>query len=128
MEDSKNLTKQLNELSEITQWFENQEEIDVEEGLNKVKDAVSLIKASKARLSEIENEFKTIEKDIKVEENKLEYINAINELRVEIVKQFGEYKRDIGVIQTKIERKSVAIGALAGFIPALITALFFLLK
>jgi exonuclease VII small subunit len=60
----------LNELSEITQWFENQEEIDVEEGLNKVKDAVSLIKASKARLSEIENEFKTIEKDIKVEENK----------------------------------------------------------
>jgi exonuclease VII small subunit len=70
MEDSKNLTKQLNELSEITQWFENQEEIDVEEGLNKVKDAVSLIKASKARLSEIENEFKTIEKDIKVEENK----------------------------------------------------------
>jgi late competence protein required for DNA uptake (superfamily II DNA/RNA helicase) len=64
----------------------------------------------------------------KVEENKLEYINAINELRVEIVKQFGEYKRDIGVIQTKIERKSVAIGALAGFIPALITALFFLLK
>ena len=60
--DTKNLGKNLKRLSEITAWFDNQEEIDVEEGLKKVKEAVSLIKASKARLKEVENEFEDIKK------------------------------------------------------------------
>lgn len=50
-------------MSEITDWFENQEEVDVEEGLAKVKEAAALIKASKERLKSVENEFEEIKKE-----------------------------------------------------------------
>jgi exonuclease VII small subunit len=66
--DPKNLNSNLKRLSEITEWFDNQEEIDVEEGLNKVKEAVGLIKASKERLKAVENEFEEIKKEMEVEE------------------------------------------------------------
>lgn len=65
--DTKNLSSNLKRLSEITEWFDNQEEADVEEGLKKVKEAVELIKASKGRLKNIENEFKEIKKVIDIE-------------------------------------------------------------
>lgn len=58
------LTKNLEELSEISSWFEERDEIDVEEGLVKVKKAAVLIKESKGRLKEIENEFQEIKKDL----------------------------------------------------------------
>lgn len=61
--DAKNLSSNLKRLSEITDWFENQEEIDVEEGLEKVKEAAVLIKASKERLKTVENEFEEIAKE-----------------------------------------------------------------
>jgi exonuclease VII small subunit len=67
--DTKNLNSNLKRLSEITEWFENQEEIDVEEGLKKVKEAVELIKASRERLKTVENEFKEIKKEINVKES-----------------------------------------------------------
>ena len=66
-EDNKNLNQNLKRLSEITEWFDHQEEIDVEEGLKKVKEAVTLIKASKSRLKEVENEFEEIKKEIEPE-------------------------------------------------------------
>jgi len=69
-QDVKNLNQNLKKLSQITEWFENQEEVDVEEGLKKVKEAAILIKASKERLKKIENEFEEIKKEIKVEDNK----------------------------------------------------------
>lgn len=59
-----NLTESLKKLEEINAWFENQEEIDVEKGLEKVKEGVKLVKASRERLQEIENEFIEIKKDI----------------------------------------------------------------
>ena len=61
------LSKNLEKLAAIASWFENQKEIDVEEGLKKVKDAAALIKESKGRLKEIENEFQEIKKDIEEE-------------------------------------------------------------
>ncbi len=61
------LSKNLKKLSEIGKWFDNQEEIDVEMGLEKVKEAAVLIKESKGRLGEIENEFEIIKKDIEVD-------------------------------------------------------------
>ncbi len=64
---AKNLSNNLKRLSEITNWFENQEEVDVEEGLEKVKEAAALIKASKERLKAVENEFEEIKKDADVE-------------------------------------------------------------
>jgi len=65
--DTKNLNDSLKRLAEITEWFDNQEEIDVEEGLKKVKEAVELIRASKERLKTIENEFEEIKKGIEEE-------------------------------------------------------------
>lgn len=64
MAEQKNLTESLSELEEIVTWFDEQGEVDVEQGLTKVKAAAVLIKDSKARLAEIENEFQAIEKEI----------------------------------------------------------------
>ena len=58
------LNKNLKTLSQITEWFESREDVDVEEGLKKVKEAVKIIKESKERLKEIENEFEEIKKEI----------------------------------------------------------------
>jgi len=66
-EENQNLNKNLKRLSEITEWFENQDEVDVEEGLKKVKEAAKLIKESKFRLKEAENEFEEIKKEIEKE-------------------------------------------------------------
>ena len=54
----------LKKLGSIVSWFENQSELDVEKGLEYVKEGASLIKSSRERLSEIENEFKEIKKSI----------------------------------------------------------------
>lgn len=65
--EANNLNENLKNLKEIVAWFDKREEVDVEIGLEKVKEAVILIKSSKERLLEIENEFEEIKKDI--EEN-----------------------------------------------------------
>lgn len=67
--DAKNLSDNLKKLSEITEWFEGQEDVDIEEGLKKVKEAVGLIKASKERLKTVENEFEEIKKEVELEED-----------------------------------------------------------
>ena len=59
-----NLTKSLEELGAIVSWFENQSNVDVEVGLEKVRAAAALITTSKSRLAEIENEFRELEKEI----------------------------------------------------------------
>lgn len=59
-----NLTKSLTELTAIVSWFDEQENVDVEQGLEKVRLAATLIKESKTRLAQIENEFKEIEKEM----------------------------------------------------------------
>ena len=62
-----NLKESLSKLSGIVQWFDEQEEVDVEVGLEKVKEGAELIKDCKKRLSEVENEFKEIQRDINKE-------------------------------------------------------------
>jgi DNA-binding transcriptional MerR regulator len=57
----------LKKIQDIISWFENQEEVDVEQGLEKVKTGASLIKESRARLKEIENEFETVKKELEGE-------------------------------------------------------------
>lgn len=62
------LTSDLKKLSAISEWFEEQEEVDVEEGLKKVKEAAALIKTSRERLKAVENEFEEIKKEINPKE------------------------------------------------------------
>lgn len=60
-----NLNETLKKLADIVSWFENQSELDVEKGLEQVKEGAHLIKDSRERLTQIENEFKEIKKEIK---------------------------------------------------------------
>ena len=59
-----NLTDTIKKLRAITGWFETQDEIDVEKGLEKVKEGAELIKASRERLKELENEFEEVKKKV----------------------------------------------------------------
>jgi len=58
------ISESLGKLEEVANWFEKQKEIDVEEGLKKVKEGAVLIKELKARLKEVENDFNEIKKDL----------------------------------------------------------------
>lgn len=62
--DEVNLSQNLEKLGAIALWFDEQEEIDIEEGLSKVKEAAGLIKESRGRLVAIENEFLEIRRGI----------------------------------------------------------------
>lgn len=66
MADKKfSLKESIRKLNEIVDWFENQEEVDVEAGLEKVKEGAKLVKDCKTRLSEVQNEFEKIRKEVK---------------------------------------------------------------
>ena len=70
-----NLGENLKKLAAIAEWLEAQErseEPDFDAGLEKVREAAALIKASRARLTEVENEFREITKDISGGSNKEE--------------------------------------------------------
>jgi exonuclease VII small subunit len=62
-----NLSDSLKKVQEIIAWFDNQEEVDVEKGLEKIKEGTVLIKESRTRLKEIENEFEVVKKDLEKE-------------------------------------------------------------
>ena len=57
-----NLNETLKKLEAISSWFDSRKEVDVEEGLKKVKEGAELIRESKKRLAEIENEFEEVKK------------------------------------------------------------------
>ncbi len=58
-----NLKENLKKLGEIVSWFENEEDLDLEKALEKVKLGAELIKESKEKLKEIDNQFKEIKKN-----------------------------------------------------------------
>lgn len=73
MADKKfNLKESLRQLNEITDWFEKQEEVDVEVGLEKVKEGARLVKECKARLTEVENEFEKVRKEVEKDDKGLD--------------------------------------------------------
>lgn len=66
MEKNK-LRNSLKKLEEIIEWFDKQEEVDIEAGLERVKEGVALIKESRERLKKLENEFEEVKEDLKKE-------------------------------------------------------------
>lgn len=62
--ETKTFQQHLKDIARILEWFDAQEELDVEEALLKIKEVAQLISESKARLTEVENEFKIIKKEI----------------------------------------------------------------
>ncbi len=59
-----NLSESLKKLDTIVTWFNDQKQPDLEAGLEKMKEGVELIKQSKTRLKEIENEFEEVQKSL----------------------------------------------------------------
>jgi exonuclease VII small subunit len=64
VQDKKKINDQLKKLEDIATWFDDQEEVDVEEGLKKVKEGAVLVKELKIKLKEVENEFEEIKKEL----------------------------------------------------------------
>jgi len=64
MQKELSLSDTMKKLRAITDWFETQEEIDVEKGLEKVKEGAELITASRKRLRELENSFEEVKKQL----------------------------------------------------------------
>ena len=58
------LKESLEKLDDIVQWFDRQDDVDVEEGLKQIKEGLELIKASRERLKDIENEFEHLTDDL----------------------------------------------------------------
>jgi exonuclease VII small subunit len=52
----------IKKLEELAAWFEKDSEFDLEEGLQKVKEGGALVKLLKTQLTDVENEFREIQK------------------------------------------------------------------
>ncbi|MCI0532778.1 exodeoxyribonuclease VII small subunit [bacterium] len=64
MDKKTNLNESLKKLEQIAAWFESRRDIDIEEGLKKVREGALLAKEAKKRLQEIENEFEEVKKGL----------------------------------------------------------------
>jgi exonuclease VII small subunit len=62
--EDQSLQETLEELEEIVGWFDDQDKPDVETGLQKVKEGVKLIKSSKSKFKELENEFENVKEEL----------------------------------------------------------------
>ena len=64
MAKQETIQAQLEKLEKIVQWFQSRQDVDVEEGLKRVKEGAELVKTLNARLKKVENEFKEVKKDL----------------------------------------------------------------
>lgn len=64
-EEGENISKSLKSLEEIVNWFEKQENVDIEKGLEKVKQGAVIIKTLKKRLITVQNEFNEVKEGLK---------------------------------------------------------------
>jgi exonuclease VII small subunit len=68
MAKNNDIGESLKKLEAIASWFEKESEVDVEEGLKKVREGATLIKELKSRLAEVTNEFEEIKKEMTKED------------------------------------------------------------
>ncbi|OGY58825.1 MAG: hypothetical protein A3E61_00950 [Candidatus Colwellbacteria bacterium RIFCSPHIGHO2_12_FULL_43_12] len=62
--EGKKVKESLNKLESIVDWFDKQEDIDLEEGLEKVRVGAEIIKDLKTKLKGLQNKFKEIKEDL----------------------------------------------------------------
>jgi hypothetical protein len=65
--EKQELSNVLKKVQGIIDWFEAQEEVDIEKGLEKVKEGAQLLKVSRKRLKELENEFEVVKRELEQE-------------------------------------------------------------
>ena len=62
--EKESISQSLAKLEKIVQWLDEQDQVDVQEGLVKVREGAALVKELKARLKEAENEFAEVKKEL----------------------------------------------------------------
>jgi hypothetical protein len=67
-EKKNSISESLSKLEQITRWFDSQKEVDVEEGMAKVREGAVLVKELEKRLTAIDNEFKELKRDLGLKE------------------------------------------------------------
>lgn len=65
--NEQSISHSLSRLESIVEWFDEQEQVDVEEGLKRVREGAVLIKDLKARLKDVENEFKEVKEELETD-------------------------------------------------------------
>ena len=63
-DDKETIAQSLGKLEKIIEWFDEQSEVQVEEGLKRVREGAVLIKDLRGRLKEVENQFQELKKDL----------------------------------------------------------------
>ncbi len=63
-EAQESLSESLEKLEEIVGWFDAQDSVQVEAGLEKGLQGATLIKELRGQLKEVENEFQELKKDL----------------------------------------------------------------
>lgn len=66
-ENKIDLATNIKDLRAIAKWFDDQAEVDVEEGLLKLKEGARIIKESRSRLADLENQFEEVKKELEIE-------------------------------------------------------------
>ncbi len=67
--DSKGaIAQSLDKLETIIAWFDEQDHVDVQQGLDKVREGAVLVKELRARLKAVENEFEEVKKELAVDD------------------------------------------------------------
>jgi exonuclease VII small subunit len=54
----------MERLDQIVEWFEVGREVDIEEGLEHIKEGAALVKGVRSRLKELENDFEEVKKEL----------------------------------------------------------------
>jgi hypothetical protein len=65
----KDIAGSLTALERVVAWFDEQDQVDVEAGLAKVREGAVLVKELKSRLKEVANEFEEVKKELEAHEN-----------------------------------------------------------
>ncbi len=67
MKKEADITKSLEKLEAIVRWLDEQERVDVEEGLKKVREGAALVAELRKRLKEAANEFEEVKRGLEEE-------------------------------------------------------------
>ena len=67
-ETKEKISESLEKLEKIVKWFDEQNQVDVQEGLEKVREGAILVKELRTKLKTVENEFEELKKELATEE------------------------------------------------------------
>jgi hypothetical protein len=63
-DNKESISQSLEKLEKLIKWFDEQDQVDVQEGLDKVREGAVLVKELRTKLKTVENEFEELKKDL----------------------------------------------------------------